>query len=264
MDSLFAARVASKRELEMAQSEHRAAQADQAAAEAALAMWTTNTSIPAPFAGVVVRHRVDAGATVSPGQPLLDIRSSGAREIETPIPESEIERVRGARAWFQIGDGPWRAARLLRMDGMTDYRTRTRAAYLEPAGQGALEPGAYVRVRFSPGDEPGAARDSDRGARGGAAKASRGDIVPSRGPMSDHDGAAAAVASMLVPDSSVVRRGALAGVFVIREGRAELRWLKLGRVEDGSVEVLAGLRPGEDVALSPAGLSDGQAATAAR
>jgi hypothetical protein len=56
-----------------------------------------------------------------------------------------------------------------------------------------------------------------------------------------------------------VRRGSLAGVFVVREGRAWLRWLRLG-VDDGErAEVLSGLDPGDLVVVDPVGLVDGRA-----
>jgi RND family efflux transporter MFP subunit len=57
-----------------------------------------------------------------------------------------------------------------------------------------------------------------------------------------------------VPSEAVVRRGPLTGVFLVRDGRAVLRWLRLG---DGEA-VLAGLEPGESVVLNPpSGLTDG-------
>lgn len=231
MESLFVARVASQREREIAQSERGAAAAEEATARAAEAQWSASASIPAPFAGVVVRHRVDAGQGVNPGQPLLDVRSTGTDEVETAVPESGVERVSTAPAWVQIGDGPWRAARLVRLEGMTDFSTRTRVAFLRPASGTWPEPGAFARVRFA-ATEPAAA--------------------------------AAAPASLSVPATSVVRRGALTGVYVIRGGRAELRWLRLGRASGGSIEVLAGLWPGEDVALETPGLADGRAVRPAR
>jgi hypothetical protein len=67
-----------------------------------------------------------------------------------------------------------------------------------------------------------------------------------------------------VPAASLVRRGALTGVFVIAESRAELRWLRVGRADGERVQVLAGLRPGEAVARTPGGLADGQPVTVAR
>jgi hypothetical protein len=60
-----------------------------------------------------------------------------------------------------------------------------------------------------------------------------------------------------VPESALLRRGGLAGVFVVTEGRARLRWVALGETAGGRVEIRAGVDAGERVALDPAGLSDG-------
>jgi hypothetical protein len=72
-------------------------------------------------------------------------------------------------------------------------------------------------------------------------------------------GSGAASSALRVPAGSVVRRGALTGVYVVRDGHAVLRWLRLGREEGGFVEVLAGLAGGESVIASPEGLADGRA-----
>jgi RND family efflux transporter MFP subunit len=53
--------------------------------------------------------------------------------------------------------------------------------------------------------------------------------------------------SLLLPRSAVRREGDLTGVLVRREGASELRWVRLGRAGEDSVEVLAGIRPGEQV-----------------
>lgn len=238
MESLFTARVASQRERELAQAERRSAEAEYAQAAAADAQWTSGSAIPAPFAGVVVRRRVDEGATVAPGTPLLDLRSDAAGEVEVPLPESAVETARGARAFVQVGDGTWRAAKLTRLDGMTDYATRTRTAHLAPLAGAPLEPGAFARARF----------EVTTHARGRTAAAA---------PRHDA-GSSPSSRALLVPANSLVRRGALAGVFVIRDGVAVLRWLRLGRASGDSVEVLAGLWPGERVALAPGALSDGR------
>jgi len=177
---------------------------------------------------------VDPGAEVGPGQPLVAIRSSGGgAEIVVAVPESDAARLTGARAAFQVGDGPWRAARLERLEGMTDPATRTRTAHLRPAGAAAaagLEAGAFARVRFTP-----------------AGTAEQG----------------AATAAYLVPEAALVRRGGLAGVFVVSEGRAHLRWVRAGRSGGGQVEILAGLFPGDEVAVPAAGLADGRRVTGA-
>ena len=71
---------------------------------------------------------------------------------------------------------------------------------------------------------------------------------------------------MWVPKKALVERGDLTGVFVVREGRAELRWLALGEPSGDDIQVRAGIKPGEEVVTqlvdgedgSPVGLKDGQ------
>jgi RND family efflux transporter MFP subunit len=58
---------------------------------------------------------------------------------------------------------------------------------------------------------------------------------------------------LLVPLSSIVREGDLTGVRVVRDGRAELRWVRLGDIHGDRVVVRTGLQAGERVALSGAG-----------
>jgi RND family efflux transporter MFP subunit len=234
MESLFASRVASQRERELAQAERRDAEAALASAQAGFAEVSTALAIPAPFDGVVVRRMLDPGATVGPGQPVLAIRSRAPAEVVAAVPESELGRLARARFAFRSGDGPWRDAVLARVDGMTDYATRTRVARFRPARGGEpLEPGAFARVRIA-----GAAP------RAGAAAAADG-------PLS-------------VPARSLVRRGALTGVYVVRDGRAYLRWLRIGAADGERVEVLSGLSPDELIAADPAGLADGRAVEVAR
>jgi membrane fusion protein (multidrug efflux system) len=75
MERLRENRVASERELEMALSEYEAAQAAHAGANAHYQRLLDNVTLKAPFDGVVVLHRCDPGTIVSPGQPILHIRS---------------------------------------------------------------------------------------------------------------------------------------------------------------------------------------------
>ena len=84
-----------------------------------------------------------------------------------------VEAARSARAWVRIGGGPWMEARIDRVEGMTDPRSRTRTAFLRATGA-APEPGRWAQARF------------DVAGPGGAGVAT-------------------------VPASSLVRRGALAG-----------------------------------------------------
>jgi RND family efflux transporter MFP subunit len=63
---------------------------------------------------------------------------------------------------------------------------------------------------------------------------------------------------LTVPDAALVHRGQLTSVFVVTEGRARLRLVRVGRPVDGRVEVLAGLSDAERVVVDPpADLRDG-------
>lgn len=58
---------------------------------------------------------------------------------------------------------------------------------------------------------------------------------------------------LLVPQAAIVREGDLTGVRVVRDGRAVLRWVRLGDSLGSGVVVLSGLQAGERVALPAAG-----------
>ena len=102
--SLFAQGVVSRQENDQYQAQFQAQSANVQALEKAIAAQRSNVGaaeanlarlnevqgyrvVRAPFDGVVVRRHVDPGATLGPGQPLLDIRSEGAGELTTPVPE---------------------------------------------------------------------------------------------------------------------------------------------------------------------------------
>ena len=231
LDSLYAASVVATSDVELAQVDRRGAEAAYDAAAAALAQWTEGTRLAVPFAGVVVRRRADAGEALQPGAPVLDVRSDGAREVVVAVPESRLDAVAvaGAPAAIAVGDAAWRPAVLAHVDGMTDAATRTRMAHFTAADGGAMEPGAYARVRLGP----------------------------------RHTGPSG-TSRLTVPASALVRRGGLAGVYVVADGRARLRWLRLGDADGERAEVLAGLWPADEVALDPSRLTDGAPVRAAR
>jgi hypothetical protein len=62
----------------------------------------------------------------------------------------------------------------------------------------------------------------------------------------------------------LVQRGELNGVFVIKDGKAQLRWLSLGEAEGDRFPVKAGLVKGEAVVDQPGQLKDGQSVEVAK
>ena len=218
-ESLYAARMVSEREREVTAAERQSAEARLESARAAHDALASGSIVRAPFDGVVVRVHADPGADLAQGSAVADLRSRAGLEVVCDVPEAEAARLSSATLAVQVGDGAWRPTRLLRLEGMTDWRSRSRTAHL--AYDGEAEPGAYARVALT-----AAATDPARGT---------------------------------VPLASLVSRGALSGVFVVEDGVARLRWLKLGRARGTRVEVLSGIDSGERYALEPGSLTDGTA-----
>jgi len=66
-------------------------------------------------------------------------------------------------------------------------------------------------------------------------------------------------AFLFVPETALVRRGQLEILFVAAEGKAQMRLVRTGKQTAQSIEILAGLTPGETVVIEgAANLRDGQ------
>ena len=57
--------------------------------------------------------------------------------------------------------------------------------------------------------------------------------------------------ALLVPSTALVRKGQLQGVYAVSNGRAQLRWLRLGGQRGAAYEVLSGLDEGDEVVVDP-------------
>ena len=55
----------------------------------------------------------------------------------------------------------------------------------------------------------------------------------------------------VVPASAVLQRGEVSAVYVLRDGRPELRQIRIGERSGGMVRVISGLKTGETVAADP-------------
>jgi RND family efflux transporter MFP subunit len=226
IDSLARTGVVARRDQELAARDLKMAESTRQAAEATLADWLLNTRLSMPFDGRVVRRHADVGSLLQPGSPILDVRSDAIGEIEVAVPESIIPRLTDTRPEVRIGESTWMPTTIRRVDGMIDHRTRTRTVHLAPPDHATMESGAYVDVRMVAG--------------------------------------AAGTGAPRLPAASLVSRGSLTGVYVVIDGRAWLRWLRIGRTDDAGVEVLAGLDPRDEVVVDPRGIKDGVSVTVTR
>jgi RND family efflux transporter MFP subunit len=189
------------------------------AAQAGVKASLAYTQIRAPFAGVVQSRMVNEGAFVGPGQPLVELEGQGALELEGSVSEAEAAGLRiGMKVPFEA-EGRTGSAEITALSTGGDPVSHRGTVRARILGKAGYRSGTFARLRV-----PGAA----------------------------------APEGLTVPRTALVRRGELTGVFVARDGKAELRWLSLGEARGGSVPVRAGLRQGEAVIDQPGSLVDGQ------
>lgn len=216
VNDLVARRLLSQADLDRATASRDAAEARLAAARASVAgarEQSSYTEVRAPFAGVVTRRFVEVGEAVAPGTPLAAVAAPDALRVNVDVPQALAEAVRGlGSATVHADDREVPSSRITVFPAAAAGSNTVRVRVDLPAGTPGLFPGMFVKVGFAIGD----------------ARAVR------------------------VPESVIVRRGEVTAVYVVTsDERVVLRQVRLGRIVDGSIEVLAGLEPGERVAADP-------------
>jgi RND family efflux transporter MFP subunit len=194
------------------------ARADALARVEAARATLSDTVLRAPFDAVVQRKWVSRGALVGPGAPLLELDGTVV-ELTGTLSESERSGLAvGAEVPFRVGNTQGTAV-LTALSAGADPLSHRSAFRARPRGEApTLRTGDFGRIGVN--------------ATGGPRRA--------------------------VPRSAIVERGDLTGVFVLSDGRAALRWLRLGEPEGDQLPVLAGLAPGERIIDAPGTLRDGQ------
>ena len=219
--------------LDNAEQQNQAAEAGLRQAQAGASQATlarTFTTVTAPFEGVVLATHLDAGDLATPGRPVLTLYAPGAL------------RAVGAGAGFAGG------ARACGTAG----RGATARSALGGAARKSRTAGRRCGVadgRMAAG--PGPRRQRPAGAGPGGAGAVCGCTWCAG--LGVHTGRGA-------DDSECCRAAArreLTAVYVVQGQQFVLRAVRTGPPQDGSIDVLAGLKPGERIATDAvrAGLS---------
>ena len=228
---LEAERAVTEQEMDEVASQHFGSEAEKAAAEARLsrvaasleraraevaaaeAVWEY-TNVRAPFHGRVIERRVDIGNLAMPGTPLFVIEQDGPLTAEVALDESLSGEIAvGAEVTVSLegaDSGDPLLGTVVEVAPAVDPRSRAFVVKVALPAEIQAEryaPGRFVRVRFRVGT----------------------------------------VERLLVPETSIVRRGQLESVYVVQDERARMRLVTLGRVRGGMVEVLSGLDGGETI-----------------
>ena len=221
--------------LDNAEASLKSAQAgrDQAlAAQKQSALAQGFTRVTAPYDGWVRETLAQAGDLAVPGKPILTLYAPMPLRAVVHVPLSRGAAARTAadvqvRVPSANGAGAWVKPVSREMLPAADAVAQTVEWRLELPSTvaGLVSPGQQVRVRFTGAD----------------------------------------AVRTLVPGTAVLRRGELTAVYVASsEGTFVLKAVRLGADHgDAGVEVLAGLRPDEQVAVDPvrAGLAGARAVT---
>lgn len=203
-------------EYDAASGRLNAAEARVQSAEAALkaaSQRLSYTEVRAPYGGIVSARHVEIGETVHPGTPLMSGFDPGIMRVEVDIPQAVAGQVRELMAARVIaGDDKAIVPDRIILFPVADPSTSTVRVRLElPREDRGLYPGQFVKAAFTIGN-------TER---------------------------------LLVPAASIVHRSEVTGVYVIRDGRPQLRQVRIGGHFDDRIEILAGLEAGEQVALDP-------------
>ena len=201
--------------LDTAEAQYRAALAGREGAgagaqQARLAQ--SFTQVTAPFDGDVLETLAQAGDLAMPGKPVAVVYAPQPLRVVVQVPASMGAQARQAqRIELQVGER-WVAPSAQQGVGAADPVSQTLTWKMDvPAAQALqLLPGQSTRVRFV----------------GGQAQRT------------------------VLPQSAVLRRGELTGVYLASGQGFVLRAVRLGSVHGEQVEVLAGLQPGDAVAVN--------------
>ncbi|CDH46449.1 MAG: efflux RND transporter periplasmic adaptor subunit [Candidatus Competibacteraceae bacterium] len=172
------------------------------------------TTVNAPYSGIVLERHVQPGETVQPGKPLMTGFSLDELRVMAEVPQRLITLVRqyNQARILRPHDGKSIPAEKLTFFPYADPQSNIfKVRIYLPKKTEGLYPGMFVKTAFRVGEEE----------------------------------------RLTVPRQALAQRGEVSGVYVVREGQVSLRQVRPGRIEGEVIEILAGLEPGEAVALDP-------------
>ncbi len=225
--ALLEGKAVSRQEFEQVAAQEKVAQAAVLQAEGAVAQaeaaveeartWVGFAEVRAPVSGRVVARRLDAGSMAAPGVPLFTIEQEGRLRLELPVDVALSGVVARGTPLAVAVEAAGYAGRVPVTDVVpaADPVSRTFVVKADLPAAAGLGSGQFARVTVSLGSR----------------------------------------AAVTVPETALLRRGQLDGVFVLEgDGRLAFRIVQSGReTAPGRREVLAGLSAGERIVVDGVG-----------
>jgi RND family efflux transporter MFP subunit len=179
----------------------------------------------APFAGVITARNTDIGALINAGaggvpQELFHMAAVNRLRVYVAVPEVDAQAAQtGAKATLTLDEFPGETFQgtIVRDSDSIDFASRTLNVEVDVENaRDRIKTGAYAFVHL-------------------------------KLPQSTHT----SVQSLTIPANTLLFRSEGLRVGVVRNGRAELVPIKIGRDFGGTVEVVAGLQPADQVIVNP-------------
>jgi len=173
-----------------------------------------DTRVTSPFEGRLGLRQVSLGALVQPGAAITTLDDVSKIKLEFSVPENVLGKLKiglDVTARAQAYGTRVFAGKITAIDTRVDPVTRAiRVNAMFDNADDALKPGLFLNVVLA---------------------------------LAQRDGA------LIVPEEAIVPEGLKASIFVVKDGRAERRDVKLGERLPGEVEIVEGLAAGEQVVV---------------
>ncbi len=218
---------ASRARLDQAQTQLSLARARQSGAEAQTGLAARaleDSTVRAPFSGLIARRRVSAGEYLSTGLPLFDVVALDPIEVEFTLAEIDSARVKiGHQVQIRVAPYPDQdfVGTVTVISPTIDPTTRTLRVKAElPNPTGQLRPGLFARADLG---------------------------ISLRNNVS------------MVPEEALVQRADGSVLFRLTEGdRVQRLRVRIGTFRDGWIEVVEGLEPDDQIVVrGQSDLTDG-------
>lgn len=172
-----------------------------------------DTVIRAPFSGRVGLRRVSVGTLISPGDVITTLDDTSVIKLDFSVPETFVATLReglSVRATAPAYPGRSFAGKVASIDSRVDMNTRSVTVRALLANEdGALRPGMFLNVALSKDERE----------------------------------------TLIIPEEALSPEAEKQFVFVVADGKAQRREVRIGGRTPGSVEVLAGLIAGDRVVV---------------
>jgi RND family efflux transporter MFP subunit len=180
----------------------------------------TDTSLRAPFDGVVQERLTNVGEFLASGNPVLTLVRINPLRLRLEVPERLSAPIKvGLRVRMSLeGDTNVYEGHLLRVAPALDTRTRMLVSEAEFQNPGTLRPGSFARAQI---------------------------LVEE------------SVPTVAVPVDSLVSFAGIERVFLSITNRAVERLVTTGRRNGSWIEILRGVQPGDSIIRNPGGLQNG-------